>query len=143
MKEKKYNVLVILSSCNMFSVTLLCSLLWYVYDFLTSYQLFPFGFWFSVFCDLMFSICCSECLGRLIITISYYGLILNTSNLHGDPYINCFLSAVTEVPAYIIALLILQYCSRHFCQSSTLFLGGIMILCVHLIPIGNVQIVSS
>ncbi|XP_067347463.1 solute carrier family 22 member 4 isoform X2 [Channa argus] len=100
MKEKKYNVLVILSSCNMFSITLLCSLLW------------------------------------IIITISYYGLILNTSNLHGDPYINCFLSAVTEVPAYIIALFLLQYCSRHFCQSSTLFLGGIMILCVHLIPIG-------
>ncbi|KAK2828098.1 hypothetical protein Q5P01_019132 [Channa striata] len=98
-KEKKYNALVILSSCNMFSLTLLCSLLW------------------------------------IIITISYYGLILNTSNLHGNPYINCFLSAVTEVPAYIIAL-VLQYCSRHFCQSSTLFLGGVMILCVHLIPIG-------
>ncbi|XP_026228462.1 solute carrier family 22 member 4-like isoform X2 [Anabas testudineus] len=100
LKENKYNVLIILSRCNIFSLTLLCSLLW------------------------------------IIVTISYYGLILNTSNLHGDPYVNCFLSAVTEVPAYIIALLLLQYCSRHFCQSSTLFLGGTMILCVHLIPIG-------
>ncbi|KAM9846439.1 LOW QUALITY PROTEIN: solute carrier family 22 member 4-like [Aulostomus maculatus] len=71
----------------------------------------------------------------IAITISYYALILNTSNLHGDPYINCFLSAVTEVPAYIIALVLLQFCSRHLCQSSTLFLGGVMILCVHLIPI--------
>ncbi|KAM6907197.1 LOW QUALITY PROTEIN: uncharacterized protein FYW49_013748 [Xenentodon cancila] len=75
----------------------------------------------------------------MIITISYYALILNTSNLHGDPYFNCFLSAVTEVPAYIIALLLLQYCSRHLCQSSTLFLGGAMILCVRLIPEGNAQ----
>ncbi|KAM9347885.1 solute carrier family 22 member 4-like [Symphorus nematophorus] len=100
MKDTKYNILVILSSCNMFSLTLVCALLW------------------------------------VIITISYYALILNTSNLHGDPYINCFLSAVTEVPAYIIALLLLQRCSRHFCQSSTLFIGGVMILCVHLIPIG-------
>ncbi|XP_070773242.1 solute carrier family 22 member 4-like [Enoplosus armatus] len=99
MKDKKYNISVILSSCNVFSVTLLSSLLW------------------------------------IIITISYYALILNTSNLHGDPYLNCFLSAVTEVPAYIIALLLLQYCSRHLCQSSTLFLGGVMILCVNLIPI--------
>ncbi|KAI3373253.1 hypothetical protein L3Q82_006562 [Scortum barcoo] len=101
MRDKKYNVWYILRSCNVFSITLVCSLLW------------------------------------MIITISYFALILNTSNLHGDPYINCFLSAVTEVPAYIIALLLLQYCSRRFCQSSTLFLGGIMILCVHLIPIGQ------
>ncbi|XP_071316653.1 solute carrier family 22 member 4-like [Trachinotus anak] len=99
MKEKKYSILVILTSCNIISITLLCSLLW------------------------------------IVITISYYALILNTSNLHGDPYLNCFLSAVTEVPAYIIALLLLQRCSRHFCQSSSLFLGGVMILCVHLIPI--------
>ncbi|KAM9348843.1 organic cation/carnitine transporter 2-like [Symphorus nematophorus] len=99
-KDKKNNISVILSNCNVFSVTLMSSLLW------------------------------------IIITISYYALILNTSNLHGNPFLNCFLSAVTEVPAYIIALLLLQYCSRHFCQSSTLFLGGVMILCVHLIPIG-------
>ncbi|KAM4544852.1 solute carrier family 22 member 4-like [Odontesthes bonariensis] len=72
----------------------------------------------------------------MIITISYYGLILNTSNLHGDPYLNCFFSAVVEVPAYLIALLLLKYCSRHLCQSSTLIVGGVMILCVHLIPIG-------
>uniref|UniRef100_A0A8C4DT80 Solute carrier family 22 member 4 n=1 Tax=Dicentrarchus labrax TaxID=13489 RepID=A0A8C4DT80_DICLA len=89
--DKKYNILPMLGSCNVFSVTLLCSLLW------------------------------------IIITISYYALLLNTSNLHGDPFINCFLSAVMEVPAYIIALLLLQYCSRHFCQSSTLFLGVVLL----------------
>ncbi|XP_070699439.1 organic cation/carnitine transporter 2-like [Pempheris klunzingeri] len=100
MKDEKHNFSVIVRSCNIFSIILLCSLLW------------------------------------ITITLSYYGLLLNTSNLHGDPYLNCFLSAATEVPAYIIALLLLKYCSRHFCQSSTLFLGGVMILCVHLIPIG-------
>ncbi|XP_061596482.1 solute carrier family 22 member 4-like [Cololabis saira] len=76
----------------------------------------------------------------MIITISYFALILNTSNLHGDPYFNCFLSAVTEVPAYLLALLLLHYCSRHLCQSSTLFLGGVMILCVHLIPIAGAAV---
>ncbi|CAI5642975.1 unnamed protein product [Oreochromis niloticus] len=100
MKEEKQNILVIVKSCNIFSITLICSLLW------------------------------------IIITISYYALVLNTSNLNGDPYINSFLSAVVEVPAYIIALVLLKYCARRFCQSSTLFLGGVMILCVHLIPIG-------
>lgn len=71
--------------------------------------------------------------------MNYYALILNTSNLHGDPYVNCFLSAATEVPAYIIALILLKYCSRRLCQSVPLFFGGVMILCVNLIPIGNVQ----
>ncbi|XP_020494012.1 solute carrier family 22 member 4 [Labrus bergylta] len=100
MKNKKYNFSNILSNCNMFSLTLLCSLLW------------------------------------VIITISYFALALNTSNLHGSPYLNCFFSALTEVPAYLLALLLLKFCPRRFCQSSTLLLGGVMILCVNLIPIG-------
>ncbi|XP_033833989.1 solute carrier family 22 member 4-like [Periophthalmus magnuspinnatus] len=70
----------------------------------------------------------------VIITLSYYALLLNTSNLHGDPYLNCFISAATEVPAYIIALILLRFLARRICQSSTLFIGGAMILCVHLIP---------
>ncbi|KAM9332824.1 solute carrier family 22 member 4-like [Pholidichthys leucotaenia] len=100
MKEKKNSIFVILKSCNVFTITLLCSLLW------------------------------------MIIHMDYYILVLNTSNLHGDPYLNCFFSAVTEVPAYIIGLILLRYCYRRFCQSSTLLLGGVMILCVHFIPIG-------
>ncbi|KAM9788586.1 uncharacterized protein ACB057_013132 [Neosynchiropus ocellatus] len=71
----------------------------------------------------------------VIITIGYFALILNTSNLHGDPYLNAFLSAVAEVPAYLIALTLLRFFSRRLCQSSTLFIGGVMILCVHLLPI--------
>ncbi|XP_054634956.1 organic cation/carnitine transporter 2-like [Dunckerocampus dactyliophorus] len=99
MKDKKYNIRDILRSCNVLTITVLCSLLWFV------------------------------------VTINYYALILNTSNLHGDPYFNCFLSAVTEVPAYLIALLLLHFCYCRVCQSSTLLMGGVMILCVHLIPI--------
>uniref|UniRef100_A0A672I745 Solute carrier family 22 member 4-like n=1 Tax=Salarias fasciatus TaxID=181472 RepID=A0A672I745_SALFA len=91
LKEEKSSILNILKSCNVLSITLVCSSLWF------------------------------------IITISYYALVLNTSNLHGDPYLNCFISAVIEVPAYLIALALLQYCSRHICQSSTLLLGGVMI----------------
>ncbi|XP_061926129.1 organic cation/carnitine transporter 2-like [Entelurus aequoreus] len=98
MKDKKYNIRDIVRSCNVYTITLLCQLLWFV------------------------------------ITLSYYALILNTSNLHGDPYLNCFLSAVTEVPAYLIALLLLHFCYRRLCQSTTLLVGGVMILCVHLIP---------
>ncbi|KAJ0061492.1 hypothetical protein NL108_005347 [Boleophthalmus pectinirostris] len=84
-------------------------------------------------CNLFFTTLLCSALW-VIITLSYYALLLNTSNLHGDPYLNCFLSAVTEVPAYIIALILLKFVARRFCQSSTLLTGGVMILCVHLIP---------
>lgn len=74
---------------------------------------------------------------RMVITMSYYALILNTTNLHGNPYLNFFLSAVVEVPAFIIAMLLLRYCSRRFCQSSTLLMGGAMIFIIQLIPEGK------
>uniref|UniRef100_A0A3Q2PFI7 Solute carrier family 22 member 4 n=1 Tax=Fundulus heteroclitus TaxID=8078 RepID=A0A3Q2PFI7_FUNHE len=99
MQDNKFNILVLLKSCNTFITTLLCSSLW------------------------------------MIVAMNYYALSLNTSNLHGDPYLNCFLSAATEVPAYIIVLLLLRYSSRRLCQSAMLFLGGLMIICVNLIPI--------
>uniref|UniRef100_A0A8C6WPW8 Solute carrier family 22 member 4 n=1 Tax=Neogobius melanostomus TaxID=47308 RepID=A0A8C6WPW8_9GOBI len=85
-------------------------------------------------CNLFFTTLLCSALW-VIITLGYYALILNTSNLHGDPYLNCFLSALTEVPAYLIALVMLRFLARRICQSTTLFVGGVMILCVHLIPI--------
>ncbi|XP_076152984.1 solute carrier family 22 member 4-like [Alosa pseudoharengus] len=70
----------------------------------------------------------------IVITMSYYALLLNTTNLHGDPYFNFFLSAAVELPAYVGAMLLLKFCPRHFCQSSTLFLGGAVILLTQLVP---------
>ncbi|KAM9540833.1 solute carrier family 22 member 4-like isoform 2-T2 [Salvelinus alpinus] len=98
MKDMKHNILNVMRSSNMLSVTVLCSLLW------------------------------------MIISCGYFALILNTNNLNGNPYINCFLSGVVEVPAYFIALVLLRYCSRHLCQSSTLFLGGTVILFINIVP---------
>ncbi|XP_031439089.1 solute carrier family 22 member 4-like [Clupea harengus] len=70
----------------------------------------------------------------MVITMSYFGLLFNTTNLHGDPYFNFFLSAIVEIPAYFMALLLLKFCPRRFCQSSTLFLGGTIILLIQLVP---------
>lgn len=33
MRDEKHNILVIVKSCNMFSLTLVCSFLWYVCSF--------------------------------------------------------------------------------------------------------------
>lgn len=84
-------------------------------------------------CNLFFTtLLCSTL--WIITTLSYYALTLNTSNLHGNKYLNCFLGAITEVPAYLIALVMLKFLARRICQSTALLLGGVMILFVHLIP---------
>ncbi|XP_029439102.1 solute carrier family 22 member 5-like isoform X2 [Rhinatrema bivittatum] len=73
----------------------------------------------------------------MVISVGYFGLSLNTPNLHGDPYLNCFLSAVIEVPAYIIAWLLLQALPRHYSMVGTLFLGGVVLLFLQLVPPGR------
>ncbi|XP_062976773.1 solute carrier family 22 member 4 [Elgaria multicarinata webbii] len=74
-------------------------------------------------------------------SIGYFGLSLNTPNLHGDAYLNCFLSAVIEVPAYVIAWLLLRTIPRRYSISGTLFLGGGIILFIQLVP-PNLHILS-
>ncbi|KAK1787333.1 hypothetical protein P4O66_002835 [Electrophorus voltai] len=83
------------------------------------------------------NICCTTFMCLLLwmaINIGYFGLSLNTSNLLGNPFLNCFLSAVTEVPAYIIATLLLKNCPRRPLLSAFLSIGGGFLLLIQLIP---------
>ncbi|XP_015204967.2 organic cation/carnitine transporter 2 [Lepisosteus oculatus] len=83
------------------------------------------------------NICCITvvlCLVWMILSMGYFALSLNTSNLHGNPYLNCFFSAAIEVPAYSAAWLLLRFCSRRLCLFFTLSLGGGVLLFIHLIP---------
>ncbi|XP_072231468.1 organic cation/carnitine transporter 2-like [Leuresthes tenuis] len=68
------------------------------------------------------------------ITVAYFGLSLNTANLHGNPFFNCFLSALVEFPAYTLSWVMFRWCSRRLSLSSTLFTGGLFLLIVQLIP---------
>ncbi|XP_072120596.1 organic cation/carnitine transporter 2-like [Mobula birostris] len=70
----------------------------------------------------------------MIITMGYYGLSLNISNLHGDDYLNCFLFAASEIPANIATWLLFQKFPRRFSLSSVLFLSGSILLFSQLIP---------
>ncbi|XP_030427489.1 solute carrier family 22 member 5-like [Gopherus evgoodei] len=70
----------------------------------------------------------------MIISVGYFGLSLDTPNLHGDAYINCFLSAVIEVPAYIIAWVLLRNLPRRYSMAAALFLGGCILLFIQLVP---------
>ncbi|XP_075852133.1 organic cation/carnitine transporter 2 isoform X2 [Microcebus murinus] len=70
----------------------------------------------------------------MTISVGYFGLSLDTPNLHGDIYVNCFLSAVVEVPAYVLAWLLLRHLPRRYSMATALFLGGSVLLFVQLVP---------
>ncbi|KAF1415998.1 Solute carrier family 22 member 5, partial [Spheniscus humboldti] len=78
---------------------------------------------------------------RMIISVGYFGLSLDTPNLHGDVYVNCFLSAVIEVPAYVISWLLLRNLPRRYSMAAALFLGGCVLLFIQLVP-SHIRVLS-
>ncbi|XP_047199554.1 solute carrier family 22 member 5-like [Hippoglossus stenolepis] len=68
------------------------------------------------------------------LTIGYFALSLNTANLHGNAYFNCFLSAVVELPAYTLSWVLFRWVSRRLSIFSTLSMGGLSLLFIQLIP---------
>nr|XP_046267456.1 solute carrier family 22 member 4-like [Scatophagus argus] len=70
----------------------------------------------------------------MAINIGYFGLSLNTSNLSGNPFMNCFLSATSEVPAYVVSTWLLKKCPRRALLSTFLVIGGGVLLLIQFIP---------
>uniref|UniRef100_A0A3B4G6H2 Solute carrier family 22 member 5-like n=1 Tax=Pundamilia nyererei TaxID=303518 RepID=A0A3B4G6H2_9CICH len=68
------------------------------------------------------------------LTIAYFAVSLNTANLHGNVHFNCFLSALVEIPAYILSWTMFRWCSRRLTLSSSLSMGGLFLLLIQLIP---------
>ncbi|KAM6983311.1 organic cation/carnitine transporter 2-like isoform 2-T2 [Tautogolabrus adspersus] len=74
------------------------------------------------------------CLVSFTMTIGYYGLSFNTSQLHADPYISCFISAAVEIPAYISSWLALLYIPRRVSVISSLLLEAVPLYLIQLVP---------
>ncbi|CAO2643090.1 Solute carrier family 22 member 5 [Lemmus lemmus] len=70
----------------------------------------------------------------LTISVGYFGLSLDTPNLNGNIYLNGFLLAAVEVPAYVLAWLLLQHVTRRYSMAGSLFLGGSVLLLLPLVP---------
>ncbi|TNN42925.1 Solute carrier family 22 member 5 [Liparis tanakae] len=66
--------------------------------------------------------------------MGYYALSLNTSQLHANPYISCFLSAAVEVPAYTSSWLALRYFPRRLSAVSILLVAGLSLYFLQLVP---------
>lgn len=67
-------------------------------------------------------------LNRMVVSMTYYGLSLNTGNLAGDFYLNFFLTAVMDFPAYTMCLMLMDRWGRKKCHCSAMILGGIACL---------------
>ncbi|XP_028277005.1 solute carrier family 22 member 4-like isoform X2 [Parambassis ranga] len=74
------------------------------------------------------------CVVWFTMTTCYYSLCLNTSQLHADPYISCFIIAVVEVPAYISSWLALRFLPRRLSVIGTLLLGAVAVYFIQLVP---------
>ncbi|XP_029704042.1 solute carrier family 22 member 5-like [Takifugu rubripes] len=74
------------------------------------------------------------CLVWFTLRFGYYGLTLNTSQLHANPYISCFMSAAIEIPAYVFAWLALQYCRRRPVTILVFFTGSLALFLIQLVP---------
>uniref|UniRef100_A0A3B4VB49 Solute carrier family 22 member 5-like n=1 Tax=Seriola dumerili TaxID=41447 RepID=A0A3B4VB49_SERDU len=70
----------------------------------------------------------------MVLSAGYFGLSLNTSRLHANPYISCFISAAVEVPAYISSWLALRYLPRRLSVICILLLGGVSLYLIQLVP---------
>ncbi|XP_032281185.1 solute carrier family 22 member 4 isoform X3 [Phoca vitulina] len=70
----------------------------------------------------------------MLTSVGYFALSLDAPNLHGDAYLNCFLSALIEVPAYITAWLLLRTLPRRYIIAGVLFLGGGVLLLIQFVP---------
>ncbi|XP_043561292.1 solute carrier family 22 member 5-like [Chiloscyllium plagiosum] len=70
----------------------------------------------------------------MISSVGYFGLSFNMSNMHGDLYINCFISAVIEIPSYVIAWILLRVSPRRISLACIVVCSGIMLLLIQIVP---------
>ncbi|XP_034558518.1 solute carrier family 22 member 4-like isoform X2 [Notolabrus celidotus] len=68
------------------------------------------------------------------VAMVFYGLSLNTSNLYGNVYLNCFLSALIDIGAYFTTWLMVNRAPRPTVLFSALMSCGILLLVIQLVP---------
>ncbi|XP_013881631.1 solute carrier family 22 member 4-like [Austrofundulus limnaeus] len=74
------------------------------------------------------------CLVMFTMTTGYFSLSFNAAQLHSDPYISCFISAVVEIPAYISSWIALRYFQRRLSVIGMLILGAVPLFFIPLMP---------
>ncbi|XP_041805058.1 solute carrier family 22 member 5-like isoform X2 [Chelmon rostratus] len=68
------------------------------------------------------------------VAMVFFGLSLNTSNLNGNVYLNCFISAATDIVAYLGTWVLISRVPRPTVLFSTLMFCGLIFLIIQLVP---------
>ena len=71
---------------------------------------------------------------RFVISMVYFGLSFSTSSLGGNEYVNFFISAAVEIPAYIFCNLALNRIGRRWPMGISMIMSGICLLLILPIP---------
>ncbi|KAK7925265.1 hypothetical protein WMY93_007575 [Mugilogobius chulae] len=69
-----------------------------------------------------------------ILFLAYYCLNLNTSQLHPNPYLSCFICALVEIPAYVVSWLALRKFPRRTSIVVSLCLGAVPLYFIQVVP---------
>ncbi|CDW53675.1 cuticle collagen 6 protein [Trichuris trichiura] len=72
--------------------------------------------------------------------MAYYGLSWYTSSLPGNTYVNYFISAAVELPAYILSAVMFECFGRRSALSSMYLLAGLCLLVAGLLRAGKLSI---
>lgn len=91
-----------------------------------------FFFFLSSFCQPVLTLCFC----RMSVSMVFHGISLNTSNLNGNKYLNCFFSALIDIIAYLTAWLFANRMTRPTLMFCAMMLSGVMLLVIQLIPEG-------
>ncbi|XP_002741807.2 organic cation transporter protein-like [Saccoglossus kowalevskii] len=76
------------------------------------------------------------CYTWITITLIYYGISFDTSNLGGNVYLNMFISGVVEIAAYIFGIILMENSriGRRWAHCSTLVFAGIACIALAFVP---------
>lgn len=74
---------------------------------------------------------------RFTMSSGYYGISFNTTHLHSNAYISCFISGAVELPAYVASWLALRYISRRLSIISSLVMTALLLYFIQLVPEGD------
>lgn len=66
---------------------------------------------------------------RMVVSMVYYGLSLNTGNLGGDFYVNFTISGLVEFPAYTLCIILLDRVGRKWLHFICMVVGGVACVC--------------
>jgi len=85
-------------------------------------------------------------MNRFTCSLIYYALALNTGTLYGNIYLNTFLSGLVEIPAYILAIWMMErkFLGRRLTVSLSFLAGGIVaFLCIPLILLSKYALIQT